>query len=463
VRALAQQVDALGAEEPPRARIEAAHRLGLLAQSAGDAGLALRQLDAAVELQSLVVAQKRWLDRSDQEYRLGEHADVTSDCVGAHLSAGDAPGAVEMAELGHGLLLAADLSRRGGGVEPPSRPDYRALARASATGPVVLVNAAEFRSDALILASGDAPMVLRLPQLTVRDVARHAERLLELAVAPSAASVRTWRSVLADMLSWLWESVTGPVLQALGNATHVCWLPIGPLAQFPLHAACLPGQRGVLERVVSSYTPTLRQLAQARSRRIASVRRQLTVAPVQSPGTSALEASAAEADTVSASASGGEQLRGSDATAQRVLKALRHATWAHFACHATADLISPSNGGLNLADGLLPLSAISALDLPDAQLAYLSACSTASAGPRLADQALHLASAFQLAGFRHVIASLWPVGDQAAAAVAQAFYQALPGGGPGDPARTLNQVSRELRAAYPDRPEVWASFVHYGP
>jgi CHAT domain-containing protein len=40
----------------------------------------------------------------------------------------------------------------------------------------------------------------------------------------------------------------------------------------------------------------------------------------------------------------------------------------------------------------------------------------------LLDESIHLASAFQLAGFPHVIATLWQTGDSAAVQVAEDFY-----------------------------------------
>jgi CHAT domain-containing protein len=46
--------------------------------------------------------------------------------------------------------------------------------------------------------------------------------------------------------------------------------------------------------------------------------------------------------------------------------------------------------------------------LKGAKLAYLSACSTAENKiDQLADEVIHLASAFQVAGFRHVAGAMW--------------------------------------------------------
>ncbi|MYX40196.1 hypothetical protein GTW59_03695, partial [Streptomyces sp. SID89] len=66
-----------------------------------------------------------------------------------------------------------------------------------------------------------------------------------------------------------------PVLERLGlldapageEWPRLWWSPGGALAALPLHAAGHhDGRRSVLDRVVSSYTPTVRALAYARAR-----------------------------------------------------------------------------------------------------------------------------------------------------------------------------------------------------
>ena len=121
-------------------------------------------------------------------------------------------------------------------------------------------------------------------------------------------------------------------------------------------------------------------------------------------------------------------LTGPEATREAVLAALPGARWAHFACHGSADLADPSASRLLLDDHqTAPLTVVDVarLRLDDAELAFLSACSTARPVGRLADEAIHLASAFQLAGYRHVIGTLWPIGDQHAVDIADDIYTAL--------------------------------------
>lgn len=83
-----------------------------------------------------------------------------------------------------------------------------------------------------------------------------------------------------------------------------------------------------------------------------------------------------------------------------------------------------------------------------------------------------MAAATQLAGFRHVIATLWSIADSAAPQVARDVYNTLSDPVTSDPvtsshavsgsARALHEALRELRAAgYP--PAQWAPFIHIGP
>jgi len=77
------------------------------------------------------------------------------------------------------------------------------------------------------------------------------------------------------------------------------------------------------------------------------------------------------------------------------------------------------------------------------------------------DEAIHMASAFQVAGFSHAIGTLWPVADVIAPAFAKIFYDKMQAGW--EPARALHEATRNIRRMYPDRPDLWAAHVHFGP
>ena len=330
---------------------------------------------------------------------------------------------------------------------------------------MLLVNAGRWRSDSIIITADAEPIPVPLPDLALTDVQSLTFALLEATQNDSSLN-RT----LTQILSWLWDTVVAQVLDALpsvvgpeGSMPRVWWMPTGLLGLFPLHAAGHPEQPGALDHVVSSYTPTLRALAHARNRPSATLRRQLTVALQHTPDLPDIPGTVTEATDLHAQHPNTPLLVDQHATTDRVLAALPEATWAHFACHASTDLDSPSRGGLRLHDGTLSIPNISRLQLAHAELAYLSACSTAHRGLRHADESIHLASAFQLAGFRHVIASLWPLDDRIAAAAAGSFYSRLPSGPTADEAATaLHQVTLDLRASHPDRPDLWAPLIHSG-
>ncbi|GAA0408830.1 CHAT domain-containing protein [Acrocarpospora corrugata] len=501
----------------PADRVGGRYALGTLAQALGQDRLAVAMLDAAVAMLPLVTSRAAGWD--DQQHRLGAHIGLAGAAIAAHCAVGDPAGAVEIAELSRGVLLAGQadtrtdltglesrqpgLAKRLRGVRdrlnamesPPEErkrwwgehdallaeiralpglagfqtaPGLAELRSAAADGYVVLVNASQHRCDAVIVRADADPVLVELPDLQLADVEANAAKLLEALhhLGPPSDALtagRRKRLVVPQVLGWLWDTIAAPVVAALPPAHssphRVWWMPTGFLGLLPIHAAGHPGGSSALDSVISSYIPTLRTLRDARDRPAARERHQLTIALSRTPGLPNLPAVVAEAAALT-----GPALLDEQATTRRVLAALSQATWAHFACHAHADLASPAGGGLLLHDGTLRLPEIGALHLPGAELAYLSACSTANHGIRHVDEALHLASAFQLAGFRHVIASLWPLVDGIAAGAARAFYRAMPATPAADEAATiLHHVTRDLRDAYPDRPDLWAALIHSGP
>ncbi|MFE5810631.1 hypothetical protein [Streptomyces sp. NPDC056491] len=193
-------------------------------------------------------------------------------------------------------------------LRPPGLDDLLPAARG---GHVVLVNISRCRCDAATVTLRGV-RVTPLGDLTAAEVQQRAEgylallRAVEQAVrepilarrafedsAPSleatlrhAAASRALRqardameSGLTGLAAWMWDRITGPVLQALGihdapgpgKAYPRVWrCPTGLLNLLPLHAAghhspapAGVAPRTVIDRAVSSYTPTLRALLEA--------------------------------------------------------------------------------------------------------------------------------------------------------------------------------------------------------
>ena len=289
-------------------------------------------------------------------------------------------------------------------------------------GTVVFVLVSRYGRHALLL-DGDGPRAVTLTRL---DLDALADRLgdyygaLDVVVDPSGlAERRAAERRLADLLAWLGEVVVDPVLDAVTAGPRVWWCPTGPLTALPLHAA-----GSALDRVVSSYTPTVAALVRSGAVPDDECRHVVGVAAAQVLGWAPLPGVATELDELAAALPAGTGFtRLDDARRDDVAAALRGPpaglTWAHLACHAEQDLARPSWAAFLLTDGRLGLTEVARGLRAPAAGAYLSACHSALGGADLADEALHLAAAMQHAGYRRVIATLWPVGDRPARAAAR--------------------------------------------
>jgi tetratricopeptide (TPR) repeat protein len=382
---------------------------------------------------------------------------------------------------------------------PPSLDRLRAQ---TSDAPTVYVNAARDRCDALILPADPSLPVqhVPLPRLSRRDVVaripvfRNAHRAFARDLEPpftpdpSDPSDPSRRDGLLVELAWLWDCVAEPVLTALEHTRtpapgepwpRIRWCPVGVATYLPLHAAghhdeaarALPAPRTVLDRAVSTYTTTVRTLTYSRRRPSAQPEgRALIVAMPETSDASSLPGVAAEARLLAELLPGATILEGSDATYETVRAALPDHRIAHFACHGLSDWADPAASRLLLHDHAsrpLTVTAVSDLNLTSADLAYLSACSTSDTNLLMADEALHITSAFQLAGYRHVIGTLWPTGDYAAASIARSVYGHLTAGGTRPPAvaetaLALHHAVRALRGQPATKAALWASHMHLG-
>jgi tetratricopeptide (TPR) repeat protein len=390
--------------------------------------------------------------------------------------------------------------------------------RAAATnGPVVIVNISGHGSHALIVTAPSGPehrpavVVVDLPEASTSTVIDQGNTLLTILNRASDPE-SGWRTrendrrAVFEILSWSWHSICEPVLTTLGytrtpqgkieDMPRIWWCPTGPATMLPLHAAgrhprtlaqhtaigeAVAVANTVAGRVISSYAQTLTALAQARSRPAVRQVRQLAVGmakpPSYVPGAHSLPAVSAEFRVVASYLPEPEHathLLGPAATQQGVLEALPTHSWLHLSCHGFQHPVDASLSAFLLHDQPLTLADLAALNLHDTELAYLAACQTATGDTQLLDEALHLAGALQLAGYRHVLATLWSISDTDAPAMADVIYAHLLHTDPGHPNPTdlpqadrtpyaLNHAVSRLRRAHPGEPLLWAPYIHYGP
>jgi CHAT domain-containing protein len=66
-----------------------------------------------------------------------------------------------------------------------------------------------------------------------------------------------------------------------------------------------------------------------------------------------------------------------------------------------------NKSALLLDDGDLKVSNIVGQHIPNASLAFLSACETAKGDQRTPDEVVHLAATMLFAGFRGVVGTMW--------------------------------------------------------
>ncbi|HEX9943503.1 MAG TPA: CHAT domain-containing protein [Thermoanaerobaculia bacterium] len=146
------------------------------------------------------------------------------------------------------------------------------------------------------------------------------------------------------------------------------------------------------------------------------------------------------------------------ASEERAKAVGRDARIVHFATHGFVDDRSPFDSGLVLSipeelaegrdNGLLQVWEIFESVRLDADLVVLSACETGIGEIRGGEGIIGLTRAFQYAGARSVLASLWRVEDEATAELMQRFYRHLRAGKAKDEslrAAQLDLIRRPLR------------------
>jgi tetratricopeptide (TPR) repeat protein len=365
-------------------------------------------------------------------------------------------------------------------------PRFADLRTAIAGKWVAVINISSYGCDAIVLTPGWIKTV-SLPGLTrhaADDAATFFRVRAQNAVKPGQAG-RVARQSVITRLAWLWDTVTGPVLEETGitepspagtdDVPLLYWCPTGSAVFLPLHAAGyheqtdLPAQLAVIERTESVYVPKLRVLAPIQAEPAACQKTTtppLVVSMPTTPGMSSLPGTQAEGNRLTAEFPGSVHLSGADATRSAVAAGIDAHHWYHFAVHGITDNDTPVDGGLELVDGRLTIRDLMQLRLVDTTFAYLSACETYQSTQAIPDESVTVATALCVAGCQIVVASLWQVADDHAAEFARQVYNHLISYQNKTPTllhaktpRALRETALAIRNAHPGQPERWAALV----
>jgi len=301
------------------------------------------------------------------------------------------------------------------------------------------------------------------------EVREQVERLRALLQDPS--SPVAWIGRRGAQLS---EAVLGPARDRISDAERLLLLPDGPLWLVPFAAVPGPSASGDLLiagrplTVVSSVT-VFAHLKRDRkdhpARSLVAFGDPLYPAqPVvlrQGPTTlEPLPGTRAELEAVQALFADGlaRLYLGAEATEARAKAVGQDADVVHLAVHGLVDERFPLESALVLAlpppeelrssppdrtqdNGLLQAWEVLESMRIDADLVTLSACDTALGKEVAGEGILGLVRAFQYAGARTVLASLWPVGDESTVELMRRFYAGLRNGLPKDEALRQAQLA----------------------
>jgi CHAT domain-containing protein len=139
----------------------------------------------------------------------------------------------------------------------------------------------------------------------------------------------------------------------------------------------------------------------------------------------------------------------------------------HFACHGLIDDEDPLASALALSpegeqdDGLLRAYEVMEKLKLNADMVVLSACETGLGEQTRHEGIIGLTRAFQYAGARSVVVSLWSIADASTARLMAELYRHLKAGASKDEALRRAQVALIRSKAY-GHPFYWAPFVLVG-
>jgi CHAT domain-containing protein len=256
------------------------------------------------------------------------------------------------------------------------------------------------------------------------------------------AETEDGEQALQDHLATLYSRLVAPASLFVRDKQRLVIVPDRNLYRIPWAALAPRGSDPLIANFRVMVAPSATYHVQARPKAGAGTNGGSTVIALAGPedetdilrAAGAMPAMTAEVESIKeifgASAN---VLTGAQATEEAAKRVAPQAQILHFAAHAVADEASPLESYIALAsrprggpeNGYLQAWEVMMQMRLHAHLVVLSACETAGGRQSAGEGMLGLTHAFHYAGAPQVMASLWPVSDQATAVLMRSFYERI--------------------------------------
>jgi CHAT domain-containing protein len=291
-------------------------------------------------------------------------------------------------------------------------------------------------------------------------------RVIEIAAADLRAAVERLRS-----------SIIGRRAAALGQSQQLYKDLIGPfdltgvarldvVAHGPLHylpfQALHDGKVWLIEKVGVASWPSAALGTYLAGRRDTRPAAMLAFGNPSTDLNVPLPGAEREVQQISALFAGASVFTRADATRSRFTASARSAGVLHVAAHAEVDPVDAMSSRILMASslqdpGLLEARDVFGLDLSGVRLVTLSACESALGQVARGDEILGFTRSFFAAGAHTLVASLWPVADDATQQLMVRLYRDLAAGADAMSAMRAAQLE-VMRSRGLSHPFYWAPF-----
>lgn len=341
-----------------------------------------------------------------------------------------------------------------------------------------------------VARGGDAPAFSwKVLPLTHDEAAKKVKAFRNLLVRPGAGRSEVPAPLLRAAVE-LHGALLAPFDAELADAVRVLVVPDGPLRLLPFSALAREDAAGGPPAFLASWKPFHKAVSATVYAELKRGRKALKPGagslaafgdpwyPQSAPGEPEVRRAGAHGVPITPLPSTREEVQsvaalfgpkeartylGRKATEEAVKALPRDTAYVHLACHGVLDealpldsglvLASPEPGGKEGENGILQAWEVFQRVRLDAELVVLSACETGLGMEGGGEGLIGLTRAFQYAGARTVLASLWGVSDESTAALMKVFYRELRRGQPKDLA--LQAAQKALAGRHPF---FWAAF-----